>query len=144
EFAKPYFPDWSDIVSELVSAQGITNSNGAVNFVLTHLGDATPPGEKSVNGAYEMVPVTSRTTRLFLGLRTQCVQCHDHPFNGHWQQHHLWGLNAFLRQVDTPRGRPQMGKKKGEALSQLELVDNKNLNAKGLVPYERRSGVILY
>ncbi|MBI3407402.1 MAG: DUF1549 domain-containing protein [Planctomycetes bacterium] len=145
EFTKPYFPDWTEIVTELVSAQGITNSNGAVNFVLTHLGDANPPGEKSANGAYEMVPVTSRTTRLFLGLRTQCVQCHDHPFNGDWQQHHFWGLNAFFRQVDTPRGRPQMGKKKkGEALSQLELVDNKSLNPKGLVPYERRSGVILY
>src|SRR4029077_10508447 len=108
-------------------------------FVLAHLGDAVQGGGE--NGSWDMVPVTSRTTRLFLGLRTQCVQCHDHPFNGEWKQENFWGINAFFRQVDTPRGRPQMGKKKkGEALSQLELVDNKNLNVKGLVPYERRSG----
>src|SRR5262249_14592233 len=85
-------------------------------------------------------------TRLFLGLRTQCVQCHDHPFNGEWQQHHFWGINAFFRQAD-PSGRPNMmakKKKKGEVNLPYTLTDNPNLNSKGLVPYQRRSGVLLY
>src|SRR5437660_8735528 len=95
-----------------------------------------------------MVPLTIRTTRLFLGLRTQCTQCHDHPFNDEWRQSHFWGINAFFRQTDAPKGRPltMMRKQKGnEAITpQLTLVDDANLNREGVVPYERRSAVLLY
>ena len=38
-------------------------------------------------------------TRLFLGLQTQCTQCHDHPFNKEWVQSDFWGVNAFFRQT---------------------------------------------
>jgi hypothetical protein len=100
-------PDWSKIVGGLLTASGETNENAAVNYILAHLGDAVPGDAraKADNGAFDMVPVTSRTTKLFLGLRTQCVQCHDHPFNDEWGQHHFWGINAFFRQVDAPKGR---------------------------------------
>ena len=102
EKSKDYFPDWSNIASEVLSAQGETNENGAVNFILAHLGD--PIGkDANANGRFDMIPVTSRTTRLFLGLRTQCVQCHDHPFNSEWLQSHFWGVNAFFRQVAPHR-----------------------------------------
>ena len=145
EGAPPYTPDWSKIATELVSAEGDTNGNQAVNFVLAHLGEPIKQ-DNAASGKYDMVPVTSRTTRLFLGLRTQCVQCHDHPFNGDWGQHHFWGINAFFRQVD-PSGRPSMMAaklKKGDKPGQFHLKDNPNINVKGLVPYERRSGVLLY
>lgn len=139
-------PDWSKIVTELLTAEGVTNENGAVTYILAHLGDPIPNDAKGANGAFDMVPVTSRTTRLFLGLRTQCVQCHDHPFNDEWGQHHFWGINAFFRQVDAPRGRlmTMMGKGKKGGTPQRELKDNASLNAKGIVPYERRTGVYLY
>jgi hypothetical protein len=139
------YPDWSKIATELLTAQGETNENGAVNFVLTHLGDEIKQ-DAATNGKYDMVPVTSRTTRLFLGLRTQCVQCHDHPFNGDWGQHHFWGINAFFRQVD-PNGRPGMmvnKNKKELGMQRFAVKDNPNFNVKGIVPYERRSGVLLY
>ena len=50
-------------------------------------------------------------TRLFLGLQTQCTQCHDHPFNKEWVQSDFWGVNAFFRQTlrdrtPTPATRP--------------------------------------
>ncbi len=141
----PYVPNWSKIVTELVSAEGETNDIQAVNFILAHLGEQIPQNEQSTNGKYDMVPVTSRTTRLFLGLRTQCVQCHDHPFNSEWGQHHFWGINAFYRQAD-PDGRPGMmaqKKKKGMAAQQITLRENRNLNVKGLVFYERRNGILL-
>ncbi len=140
-------PDWSKIVTELLAGQGETNEQGNVNFILAHMGDEIKQ-DNATNGKYDMVPVTSRTTRLFLGLRTQCVQCHDHPFNGEWGQHHFWGINAFFRQVDPANGRPTMmmaKKKKGEvARTKFVLKDNPDLNVKGIVPYERRSGVLLY
>jgi len=150
-----YVPDWSKIATELLAGSGDSNENGNVNFILAHLGDEVNKDRKgapinpSEAGKYELVPVTSRTTRLFLGLRTQCVQCHDHPFNGEWGQHHFWGINAFFRQVDTPNGRPTMmaqKKKKGAMPDKAKYVlqDDPGFNSKGIVSYERRSGVLLY
>jgi hypothetical protein len=137
-----YAPDWSQIVTELVTATGQTNENPAVNYVLAHLGETVR--DKSL-GDFDFVPVTSRTTKLFLGLRTQCVQCHDHPFNGDWEQKHFWGVNAFFRQT-TASGRPGMMavKKKGVVGQQFRVSDDKNLNPKGIISFERRSGVLLY
>ncbi|HYV39165.1 MAG TPA: DUF1549 domain-containing protein [Gemmataceae bacterium] len=138
--------DWSKMATSLISATGKTNGDGdapAVNFILTHLGEKLP-GNPTVNGQWDMVPVTSRITRLFLGLRTQCTQCHDHPFNDEWRQEHFWSINAYLRQVDAPI-RPGMPKNKKNADdNQYELKDNPTFNAKGLVPYERRSGLVEY
>jgi hypothetical protein len=137
-------PDWSKIVTQLLTAQGATNDNLAVNYVMAHLGEAIRENPMA-NGKYDMVPLTSRTTRLFLGLRTQCVQCHDHPFNGEWLQSHFWGINAFFRQLD-PDGRPTMMAQGQKNMGKLNfsIKDNPNLNVKGIVPYERRSGVLLY
>ncbi len=137
--------DWSKTVTELVSASGQTNLKPAVNFVLAHLGEKVK-GSRQENGEWDMVPITSRTTKLFLGIRTQCVQCHDHPFNGEWGQHHFWGINAFYRQVNT-NGRPLMMKKKqkGPALvQQFNVHDDSGFNISGRIPYERRNAIVLY
>jgi hypothetical protein len=144
ERSKTYIPDWSAMVTEILTAQGDTDENGAVNFILAHLGDPVLPKDAKANGKFDMVPLTSRTTRLFLGLRTQCVQCHDHPFSGDWLQSHFWGINAFFRQV-APSDRPaMMAKKKDKMDKSITLKDDPSLNPKGLVSYERRSGVLLF
>src|SRR5207249_4310299 len=106
--------DWSKITTELLTATGATNENGAANFILSHLGEDIKENPKE-NAYFTMVPITSRTTRLFLGLRTQCTQCHDHPFNDEWRQSHFWGINAFFRQTHAPKGRPAVmeNRKKG-------------------------------
>ena len=74
---------WNQVVQELVSASGSNKENGAVNYVLAHL-------------EFDAVPLTSRTTRLFLGQQIQCTQCHDHPQN-EWKQLDFWGINAFFK-----------------------------------------------
>ncbi len=138
--------DWQKIATSLLSATGKTNGDGdapAVNFILAHLGEKLQ-GNPTVNGQWEMVPVTSRITRLFLGLRTQCTQCHDHPFNDEWHQEHFWGINAYLRQVEA-RDRPNVvPNKKMPNEQQFELRDNPEFNKKAMVPYERRSGLVEY
>lgn len=139
-------PNWAKVVRELIGGEGDTNTNNAVNYLLHNLGEEIKDGGK--NGKWDMVPATSRTTRLFLGIRTQCVQCHDHPFNGEWGQHHFWGVNAFLRQSDS-NGRPNPDavkkKKKGVAGNQeFSLKDNKNFNPSNLISYERRNTVVLF
>jgi hypothetical protein len=152
EFDNKY-ADWTKTVTSLLSATGRTNGpkdQPAVNFILAHMGEQLPSTDKinpryETDGKFELVPVTSRITRLFLGLRTQCTQCHDHPFNDEWRQEHFWAINAYLRQVDVgATGRPTiMVKKKGMAKDQqYELIDMPNYNKINRVNYERRSGLI--
>ena len=59
-----------------------------------------PRERQERDGQFEMVPATSRVTRLFLGIQTQCTQCHDHPFIDDRKQGQFWGVNVFLRQMD--------------------------------------------
>jgi hypothetical protein len=141
---------WDKIVAELLTATGKTTENGAVNFVLAHLGEPTPMADVARDGQFNMVPVTSRTTRLFLGLQTQCTQCHDHPFKSQWKQKHFWMTNAFFRQVER-KGNPNVNRRQmGMEAPELALLDNPGWNhddyddvRPGLAMYEKRNGVVL-
>jgi hypothetical protein len=140
---------WDKMVTELVTATGKTTENGAVNFILAHLGEPTPAREVGQEGQFNMVPVTSRTTRLFLGLQTQCAQCHDHPFKSEWKQKHFWMTNGFFRQVER-KGNPARNRPDMNVAPELTLVDNPRWNRDeeapdlaGVVFYERRNGVIM-
>jgi Protein of unknown function (DUF1549)/Protein of unknown function (DUF1553) len=144
-------PDWSKTAYQLIAGKGDTNRNAAVNYLLHNLGEEIKQ-DGAKNGKWDMVPATSRTTRLFLGIRTQCVQCHDHPFNGEWSQVDFWGINAFLRQVETKgtqgNARPLMmakKKNKGEKGNEdFTVSDNKNFNATGMIGYERRNATLFF
>ncbi len=88
---KPY----DKIVHELITATGTTKPgtpgfNGATNFLADKVND-----EKATLA-------TSSTTRIFLGLKVQCAQCHDHPFDD-WKQNSFWEMNAFFRQTAALR-----------------------------------------
>lgn len=74
---------WDKVVYELMTATGSNKENGAVNFPIAHM----------ESGA---VPLTSITTRLFLGKQIQCTQCHNHQTNS-WKQSDFWGINAFFK-----------------------------------------------
>jgi hypothetical protein len=127
---------WKEIVIQLLTATGKTSKeNGAVNYILAHLGEPVPAGNQE--GHFNMVPVTSRTTRLFLGIQTQCTQCHDHPFNP-GKQLDFWGINAFFRQVDRKGDMPMRNREPPV----LELTDDLSLDSSGMVFYETRRGVV--
>jgi hypothetical protein len=132
-------------VRTLLTATGETNKNGAVNFIVAHLGDPTPGDKKISDGPWEAVPITSRVTRLFLGIQVQCTQCHDHPFNPEWKQVNFWGVNAFFRQTDRDRmPTPAMGgqNKKVKDGVQVKLTDEKSLNPAQAVFFEKRNGQV--
>ena len=134
---------YHQIVRELLTASGDNTKNGAVNFILAHVGEVVPPPRRSEEGQFEMVPITSRITRLFLGTQVQCAQCHDHPFQKTVKQDAFWGVNAFLRQVErvgnppVPRGAMAM------TYGKLVLRDNPRWNVDATVFYEKRNGVVL-
>jgi len=141
------------MAEDLLTATGKTNDQGAVNFILANTGGSTAgtgrnqmPNDALLKkeGQFDWVPITSRSIRLFLGYQIQCTQCHDHPFNADWKQKHFWGVNAFFRQTQRV-GAPAMGKaaKKGMPTPVMELTDNKDYNASGIVFFEKRNGVFL-
>jgi hypothetical protein len=39
--------------------------------------------------------LAASTARLFLGVRIECAQCHDHPF-ARWKREQFWGYAAFF------------------------------------------------
>ncbi|HJZ54765.1 MAG TPA: DUF1549 domain-containing protein [Gemmataceae bacterium] len=148
--SRPYLSH-KDMVTKLLTATGTTGEDrasrggnedaNAVNFIVHHLGDPVPAANRSTLGAFEAVPITSRVTRLFLGIQTQCTQCHDHPHNKQWLQADFWGVNAFFRQTvrsATPTMAP-MGNQNAQAVA-ITLSDDSSLNPELIVYYERRDG----
>jgi hypothetical protein len=71
---------YDEFVRRLVTAEGYLWENGAVGFYLRDLG----------------MPLDhmSNLTRVFLGTRIECAQCHDHPFEPITQKD-FYGLAAY-------------------------------------------------
>lgn len=42
-------------------------------------------------------------SRVMLGVRIECAQCHDHPFTA-WKMRDFWGLAAFYSELGQPAG----------------------------------------
>ena len=45
--------------------------------------------------------LAAATSRIFLGVRIECAQCHDHPMDD-WKQEEFWGYAAFFSEVRPP------------------------------------------
>ena len=43
--------------------------------------------------------LAAATARMFLGVRIECAQCHDHPFDD-WKREQFWGYAAFFAGVE--------------------------------------------
>jgi len=115
---------WNDVVFDLVTAAGSNKQNGAVNYILAHL-------------EFDAVPLTSRTTRLFLGQQIQCTQCHDHPSN-EWKQGDFWGINAFFKGLKTEQ-KTSVNETGLEAYDHTELRDEPS---DAYVRFDKRNGLV--
>lgn len=137
---------YRELVTALITATGKSNENGAVHFVFRHLGDPIMADMKGARvdlekeGKFDNVPITSRVTRMFLGIQTQCTQCHDHPQAKEWKQRDFWGVNAFFRQTDKRGQQTAMGKKGAVVGNAVELVDVPSWNKDFTVFYDQRDG----
>ena len=80
---------YDDLVRELIAAEGVWTDRPAVNFITVTKEDGKDPNPERLAG---------RVTRAFLGIRVDCAQCHNHPFQK-WKQHDFQGLAAFFGQV---------------------------------------------
>jgi hypothetical protein len=79
---------YNDLVAELIAGTGIWTDAPAVNFitVTTDVNDDSQPDEERL---------AARTARAFLGIRLDCVQCHDDNLGGSWKQQDFQQLAAF-------------------------------------------------
>lgn len=84
------------IVRDLIADQGLWTDHPATNFVSVTFSEETerPDPER----------LAARVARAFLGVRLDCAQCHDHPFQP-WKQADFRGLAACFGGVySSPRG----------------------------------------
>jgi hypothetical protein len=81
---------YDQTVRELIVGEGLWTDKPATNFVTVTI-DPTknePDPER----------LAARVARAFLGIRLDCAQCHDHPFQ-QWKQADFQGLAAYFGQV---------------------------------------------
>ena len=118
---------WKDVVSDLVSAEGHYEENGAVNFLLAQMQDQD-----------DGVQMTAKTTRLFMGMQVQCTQCHDHPYND-WKQDQFWQFNSFFRQTAKVDHR-KVDQKSGRMVDDFSEIVERDFS--GPVYFEKRNGLM--
>ncbi len=76
-----------------------------VRKLLLAEGRLSQPGPLLFYTALKLDPdqLAARTSRVFMGIRLECAQCHDHPFEA-WSQADFWGYAAFFAQISRPKG----------------------------------------
>jgi len=82
---------YDQLVSRLLLAEGRVKESGPLLFYATL---KLNPEE-----------IAAKTSRVFLGSRMECAQCHDHPFDNNISQLDFWGFAAFFAQISRPLGK---------------------------------------
>ncbi len=52
--------------------------------------------------------LASRTSRLFLGVKLECAQCHNDRSGGNWKQRQFWEYAAFFTGLREEQGNPAL------------------------------------
>ena len=82
---KPY----DQMARERIAGQG--NTGATRHYIKSVSGEMMLPHEKM-----------GEDVRVFLGIRLDCAQCHDHPYEP-WAQDQFWGLTSFYGQLTRIR-----------------------------------------
>jgi hypothetical protein len=76
------------MVQELIGATGGTFKNAATNYY---------------QEVRQNLQLAENAAQVFMGMRIQCAQCHNHPFD-RWTQNDYYGFAAFFAQIGRKRG----------------------------------------
>lgn len=79
---------YDKLVRELLLAEGRLTKSGPLLFYTAMKLDADQ--------------LAARTARVFLGMRLECAQCHDDPFEP-WTQKDFWSFAAFFARISRPQ-----------------------------------------
>ena len=90
---------YDEFVRRLLRVPLVARGNGATVYYST---DIDPkPTFYYVAKETDAANLASSTARVFLGIRVDCAQCHDHPFSS-WKQDDFWGYAAFFQDLQRP------------------------------------------
>jgi hypothetical protein len=81
---------YDQIVRQMISSKGLWTGEPQTNFITAAVANEDLDENK----------LASRSVRAFLGQSMDCAQCHDHPFDANWKQHHFEGVAAQFGQVE--------------------------------------------
>lgn len=82
---------YDQIARSLIDSNGVWTTNPEVNFVTVTRENNKGPDE---------VKLAAKVSRAFLGVRIDCVQCHDGKLGSTWKQTDFHQLAAFFGQAD--------------------------------------------
>lgn len=75
------------MVRELLGSEGGTFKNAATNYY---------------QNEQDTLKITENVAQVFMGMRIQCAQCHNHPFD-RWTMDDYYGFAAFFSQIGRKR-----------------------------------------
>ncbi|QDU11074.1 DUF1549 and DUF1553 domain-containing protein [Gimesia aquarii] len=87
---------YDEIVRQIINAPLAVNRNQAESDTSQGL----TPRAYYIAKQFKPESLAASTSRAFLGVRIECAQCHDHPFDK-WKQEQFWQYAAFFSNV-TP------------------------------------------
>ncbi len=93
EFAqnRPY----DQITRSLIAAKGLWTTSPEANFI------TVTTGQNMEKKGPDEEKLAARVTRAFLGVRIDCVQCHDDMFGPRWKQKDFHQLAAFFAPTEN-------------------------------------------
>jgi hypothetical protein len=84
---------WDEIASDIITANGTTQENGAASFAMAE--------------SVQAVELAGEVSRVFMGVQIQCAQCHDHP-SDKWKRQQFHEFAAFFAGISQKRVTPPM------------------------------------
>lgn len=82
------------LVRQLITAEGIWTSKPEVNFITVTV------DQNNKEEGPDQVKLAGRVARAFLGVRLDCVECHDDYLGGSWKQSDFHQLAAFFAEPE--------------------------------------------
>lgn len=86
---------YDEVVRDLIDSKGVWTTHPEVNFVT-----ATVEPDKGPDKA----KLAARVSRAFLGVRIDCVECHDGKLDSTWKQRDFHQLASFFGQTENTFG----------------------------------------
>ena len=112
---------YNEIVRELLTARGEGSADEMIYY-------------QAIGGT--AATEASEFSRVFLGIRIGCAQCHDHPFTD-WKQSDFWGMAAFFNGTQVGRmpnqlNQPQSAELNDDTATGSVVFEGKTYSAKAL------------
>ncbi|MBI1371658.1 MAG: DUF1549 domain-containing protein [Phycisphaera sp.] len=85
---------YDQLTRELIAGDGLWTNNPAVNFVTVTI------DQNNKERGPDEVKLAARVSRAFLGVRIDCVQCHNDKLGDRWKQSDFHHLAAFFAGTD--------------------------------------------